>query len=127
MLVQQVDVIGLQSAQRSLHGGSYVLRSTVQTKRLDVEAFPPSSIASQFLSRFSLSDTPPELRGDEHLIALPLQRAAEQLLVREWSVHLGRVEEGDTELDGAVDGGDRLALVGGAVRLAHPHAAESER
>ena len=58
-----------------------------------------------------------------------LEGAREQLLVRVGPVHLGRVEERHAELDGAVDGGDGLALIallGGAVGLAHPHQAEPE-
>jgi hypothetical protein len=71
-------------------------------------------------------DLPAELGGDDHPIAPPLQRAAEELLVRERSVHLGGVEERYSELDGALDGGYGLPFIGGAVGLAHPHAAESE-
>ena len=60
-------------------------------------------------------------------VAAPrLQRASEELFVRERPVHLGRVEERHAELERAVDRGDRLALVGRAVGLAHPHAAEAE-
>src|SRR5207247_1414942 len=44
-------------------------------------------------------------------------------------VHLGRVKERHSQLDGSVDGGDGLALVAllrGAVSKAHPHTAESD-
>ena len=48
-------------------------------------------------------------------------------LVRARAVHVGRVEEVHAELERAVDRRDRLRLVGGAVELGHPHAAEAER
>ncbi len=53
-------------------------------------------------------------------------RLADELLVRAAAVHVGRVEEVDAELEGAVDRRDRLALVGRPVELRHPHAAEAE-
>ena len=43
-------------------------------------------------------------------------RLADELLVGERAVHVGGVEEGDAEVEGAVDGGDRLGLVGGCRR-----------
>ena len=79
-----------------------------------------------------LAELEAELRRDDHAVARALERlerAREQLLVRERAVRLGRVEEGAAELDGAMDRGDGLALValfGGAVRRAHAHEAESE-
>jgi hypothetical protein len=40
------------------------------------------------------------------------------------AVDVGGVEEIDAELDGAVDGGDRLAVVAGSIEVGHPHAAK---
>ena len=65
--------------------------------------------------------------GDDRAVALSLQRAAEQHLVRERAVDLGGVEEGHAELERPMDGGDGLAVVEAAVGLAHPHATEPER
>src|SRR5438132_752752 len=65
-----------------------------------------------------------------HAIALTLERASEQFLVGIRPVHLGRIKERDAKLDGPVDGGDGLApvaLFGGSVSKAHPHAAQPER
>ena len=112
MLVEKVDTVGGEPAERALDRLADVLRPAVQARDravLDLEA---------------------ELGRDDDAIALALERAAQQLLVRVRAVDLGRVEEGHAELDGPVDGGDGLALVallGGAVGLAHPHAAEAER
>src|SRR6185437_2721525 len=41
-------------------------------------------------------------------------------------VHVGGVQEGDAEVEGAVDGVDAGLLIGGAVELRHPHAAQAE-
>ncbi len=42
------------------------------------------------------------------------------------TVDVGGVEEGDAELERAMDGGDRLAVVALAVEVGHAHAAERE-
>ena len=68
-----------------------------------------------------------ELGGEHDLVAAVGDRAADEPLVGERAVHVGGVEEGDAELERAVDRRDRLALVGRSVELRHPHAAESER
>ena len=66
--------------------------------------------------------------GREHdLIAAAADGAADQLFVGVRAVHVGGVEQRDAELEGAMDGGDRLALIAWAVELAHPHAPESDR
>ena len=67
-----------------------------------------------------------ELGGEDDLVALALERAAEQLLVGEGPVRLGGVEEGDAELEGAMQSRDGFLFVGNAVGLAHSHAAETE-
>ena len=110
VLVEQVDVVGPEPPQRALDHLADMLGPAVRSGRplavLDAEA---------------------ELRGDRHLVAPPLQRPAQQLLVGEGAVDLGRVEEGAAELEGAVDGGDGLRLVRRAVGLAHAHAAQADR
>ena len=68
-----------------------------------------------------------ELRGQRHRVSPPLERAAQELLVVVVAVDLRRVEEGAAELDGAVDRGDGLRLVGRAVGLAHAHTAKADR
>ena len=68
-----------------------------------------------------------ELGGEDDLVAAAGDRPADQLLVGERAVHVGGVEEGDAELERAVDRRDRLGLVAGAVELRHAHAAEAER
>jgi hypothetical protein len=68
-----------------------------------------------------------ELGGQHHLVAPVGDGTADQPLVGERPVDVGGVQEVAAEVQGAVDGGDRLALVGRAVGLAHPHAAQAER
>ena len=67
-----------------------------------------------------------ELGGDHDAVAPALDGAADEFLVGVRAVHVGRVEEGDAELERAVDGGDRLGLVPAGVELAHPHAAQPD-
>ncbi len=52
-----------------------------------------------------------ELRRHHHLVTSVLDRSTRQLLAVERAVHLGRVDVGDPEFDGAVDGADRLGVV----------------
>jgi hypothetical protein len=109
VLIEEVDPVGPKPAERCLGHLLHVLGATVQ----------PVSV--------SPIDAEAELGGDHDLVAPPLQRAAEQLFVGERTVDLGRIEQGNAELDRAVYRCDRLALVAWTVELAHPHAAEPER
>jgi hypothetical protein len=68
-----------------------------------------------------------ELRRDHVLVAVALDRAPDELLVRQRPVQLRRVEEVDPELQRAPDRRDRLAFVAGAVERRHPHAAQPQR
>ena len=67
-----------------------------------------------------------ELGRDHDPLAPLAHDAADQLLVRADAVHVGGVEEGDAEIERAVDRGDRLRLVAAAVEIGHAHAAEAE-
>ena len=67
-----------------------------------------------------------ELGRDNVLVAVALDRLADQLLVGQRPVQLRGVQEVDPELQRALDRGDRLALVGRAVEGRHAHAAEPE-
>src|SRR6185437_5172986 len=66
-----------------------------------------------------------ELRSQLHLVAAARDTAADQYLVVASAVDVGGVDEGDAQVQGAVDGRDGLVPVGGAVPLAHPHAAQA--
>src|SRR5262245_36869606 len=67
-----------------------------------------------------------ELGGQKHLIALPLDRATDQLFIGVGPVHVRRVQKIDAKLQRAVNGGDRFSIVTARVKLAHAHAAEAD-
>ncbi len=110
VLVVEVDVVGPEALERGVAGRAHVVRGAVDAA----------------LGRVVRVALDPELRGEEHLVAPALQGAADELLVRERAVHVGRVPEGDAELDGAVERPERLGLVAAAVEVRHAHAAEAE-
>ncbi len=65
-----------------------------------------------------------ELGRQHHLVpAVGNGPTYEQLVIAE-SVHVGRVKQGDVELQRAMDGRDRLALIRAAVELRHAHASQ---
>ena len=71
----------------------------------------------------------PELRGDLDLVTAALDGLADDLLAQERPVDLGGVDVGDAEVEGAVDGPDRLRVVEGAltgVGAGHGHRAEAD-
>ena len=67
-----------------------------------------------------------ELGGENDLVPPAPDRLPHQALVGEGPVHVGGVEEGDAEVEGAVDGRDGLLVVAPGVEVAHPHAAQAE-
>ncbi len=110
MLVVEVDRVDPQPLQRRLAGLPHVVGMPADAEALAVRAAPVA-----------------ELRRDDDPIAAPVDRAADELLVDEGAVHVGRVEQRHAEVDGATDRRHRLILVGLAVELRHPHAAEADR
>src|SRR5439155_27077779 len=102
MLVIQVDAVGSEPGQGPLHGGADAGRAAVETPRLAA----------------GVRDVT-ELRGQHDLVPAALDGPADEFLVVEGPVDLGRVEEGDTELEGPVDGADGLRLIGGPVAPGH--------
>src|SRR5271165_2674314 len=110
VLVEQVDVVGAQSSQRSFHRGPDVRRAAGQ-----------ASLPAVVVEREA------ELRGDDDLVAYWRERLADDLLVGERAVHLSGVEEGDAPVDGGADERDALLAGGnGQVALAQAHAAVAD-
>src|SRR6478736_5543073 len=70
---------------------------------------------------------PSSARSLPNFVAPAGDGGADEPLVRERAVHVGGVEERDTEVERAVDRRDALPLVARAVELRHAHAAEAER
>lgn len=106
--VVEVDVVGAQVAQGAVGRAADVLGGRVVPDEGAV-----------------VGELDPGLGGHDGRLAAAGQSLAEELLVAEGAVALGGVEEGDAQLQGAVDGGERFGLVGGAVVGAHPHQAEA--
>src|SRR5215510_14624448 len=67
-----------------------------------------------------------ELGGQKHLIALPLDRATDQLFIGVWPVYIRCVQKIDAELQRAVNSRDGFSIVTIAVKFAHAHAAEAD-
>ena len=106
VLVVEVYVIDAEPGERSLAGLADVLG-------------PPVDAA---LGRVVGVAHDAELGGDDGSVAPTGQRLAHQYLVRVGPVHVRGVEEGHTELEGAVDRGDRLLVVAFPVEVRHAHA-----
>src|SRR3954447_12360399 len=108
VLVVEVDVVDVQALERCVAGLTHVLGVAADAQALAVLA---ADVA--------------ELGGEHDLVAAVGDRVADELLVREGAIHVGRVEQSDAQLERPVDGAGGLALVGLAVELRHPHAAEA--
>ena len=110
VLVVEVDVVEPEPLQAGVAGLADVRRTAVDAAEALVARVPDVA----------------ELGGQHDLLAPVGDGPADQHLVGERPVHVGGVEQRDAEVERAVDGGDGLALVGGAVELRHAHAAEAE-
>src|SRR5258706_15950208 len=69
----------------------------------------------------------PKFRGEEHPVASALDRAPDQLFVGSCPVGIGGDDQVDAEIDGAVNGRDRLGLVRLSVDSRHSHATQTQR
>ena len=114
MLVEQIDVIRLQPAQRTFDYFTNVCRLAVDAGddavRVELEA---------------------ELGGDDDAVARTRacgERSPQQFLVRVRAIRFCRVEKRASELDGPINRRDGFALValGSAVRVRHSHQAEAD-
>ena len=94
MLGVEIYVVGPEVAKRSLEGGTDVLRAAVVLRCVPV----------------AVGDHP-ELCRQDHFGSAPRDRPPDELLVRVGAVDLGRVDQGDPEVEGAVDRADRLSVV----------------
>ncbi len=108
VLIEEIDDIDVEPAQGCLGHGADIFRPAVQPIRY-------------------LAVPEAELGGDHHLVAKRGQRLPQQQLVVARAIGFGGIEEGDPELMGAPDKGDRLRLVGGgAITKAQAHAAQTD-
>ena len=109
MLVIEVDHVEPGALQARVAGGADIVGPAVDALEAAVFA---ANVA--------------ELGRDDHPLAPLAHDTADQFLVRADAVHVGGVEEGDAEVERAVDRRDRLCLVADAVEIGHAHAAETE-
>jgi hypothetical protein len=109
VLVVEVDTVGGEPSQRPVDGDSHVRRGAVEVSGT------PANVRDHA-----------ELGGQDNLIAPSLQGAPHQLFVRVRTVDLGGVDEGDTQLEGAVDRVDGLGLVDAGVDVGGGHAHRSQ-
>ncbi len=107
VLVVEVDVVGTETAERGLAGV------------LDVGGVSPDGAVGGI--------APPhdaEFGGYHHLVPSSGNGPTHQLLVAVGAVHVGGVQEVHSEVEGPMNGGDRLGVVTVAVELTHAHASE---
>lgn len=70
---------------------------------------------------------PSELRRQYDFVAPAADCSADQFLIAADGVHVGRIDECDAALDGAVDGRNRLIVVAAGIKFRHAHASKSKR
>ena len=110
MLIVEIDVIHAESLERRITGPAHVLGAAVYAV--------VGTVVPVFMA---------ELGSEDDLVPPAHDRPADELLVGERTVHVGGVEEVDAEIEGAVNGRDRLRVIAARVEVGHPHAAEAER
>ena len=108
MLIEQVDMVGPQSLQRSLDHLADMLGPAIEPDGLAFSSIlKPNFVQTRTWSRTGSRASP----------------TSSSLMKR--TVALRGVEEGDSTIDGRADYGDRLLLVGGGAKAeAQAHAAE---
>jgi hypothetical protein len=109
--VVQVDVIDAEALQRALDRAAHVLRPSV-------------NLTPAGLDRTAGHDA--ELRRQRHLVAARGDRPADDLLADVRPVHVGRVEQRDTKIEGAGDRRRRVVAIETAIHGAEAHAPQAE-
>src|SRR3984885_11951414 len=109
MLIEQINVVGAEPAEASLH-------HFADMRGPAVYADHPVALGTRA-----------KLRGDQYLVAPTLDRSTEQLLVGEGAVVLRCVEEVASQFDRAMNCRDRLSFIRRPVRHAHAHTAKTDR
>ena len=109
VLIEQIDAIDPQAPERALDGAADPLGTAVDAAVVD------ASVGI---------DVPAELGGDHHLhFGTGTSASPTSLLVAEWAVELGGVEEGHATFNRRADQRDHVVAID---LVAIAHAAESE-
>ena len=109
MLVVEVDFLDAEAFQAGVAGGADVVGAAVDAEEGAV----------------GLADVA-ELGRQDDLPTAAANGPAHEFLIPPAAVHVGGVEEGDAEVDGAMDGGRGLFGVPPAVEVRHAHAAQAD-
>ena len=113
MLIEEIDVVGLQPSKRGLD-------HVPDVRGPAVEPLPARAAVGIQLEA--------ELRRNDHALANGRQRFPEQRFVRERTVRLGGVKERDAAIHDSARERDHLRLVlPHAIRSAHPHRSQSRQ
>ena len=110
VLVVKVDVRHAEPLERRIARLVHVLRPPVDPE--------PGPVRAAHVA---------ELRSEHDAVTLTFDSAPHKLFVRVRAVYVGGIEEGDAELEGAVNRGDRFGVVATRVEVGHAHAPEAER
>ena len=108
VLVEQIDRLDAEAAERGIRHFANVRRSRIGARHrgaLDAET---------------------ELRRDDDLVTHGRNRFADEPLVVEGAVDLGRVDEGDASIDSVPQHADHVGAVSGVRAIAHRHAHGAE-
>ena len=115
MLVEEVDVVGAEPLERAVDRAPHVLGRAVE--RAD----------GRHVTGRRVVHAARELGCDHVLVAVALDRPADEHLVGQRAVELRGVEEVHAEPQRPLDRRCGLVLVGGPVEGRHSHAAEPDR
>ncbi len=103
-------MIDAKAPERAITGSTHIFRSAVYAHK--------GAILAPLVA---------ELRREHNLIPPALDRLADEQLIRERAVHIGRVQKVHPKFQGAVNRGDRLAFIRSSVELGHSHTAKAYR
>src|SRR5712691_7767354 len=133
--LQQVDVVGGEAPQRLLYREPDIVGREIgvvgQRQRNigcelgDRPARRLGDAAQQQRVHGPVVEIAADLGRDEHVLADPRERPAQEFLRMTVPIHVRRIEEVATQLVGALDGAQRLGVVGGTVRVAESVAADA--
>ena len=113
VLVVEVDVVHPQALEGTVDGLADVLRRAID------------GAEGRYVTGDCVVQVALELAGDHVLVALALDRPADQLLVGQWAVDLRGVQEIDAELQRSLDRRLGFVQVDLPIERGHAHAAKS--
>src|SRR6266446_3448858 len=110
VLIVEVNVGGPEPLQAGIACFSHVFRTPI-----DAAGFRIIGIANDA-----------EFCRNNKLVAFSANRAPNQLLILERTVHISCIEKGDTKFNSAVNGSDGFFFIAGSIEFRHAHTAQAE-